>query len=258
MAKKRLYSEKEFNTILKRAVEQQSDQGVKETVGLSLEEMQHIAGEVGLDPAVIAQIAADLDRSPDSGKRYPLYKTPTKIEVERILPGVIDEDQWPEIVAAIERELDVSGTSTQIGQMLEWTYSTSSNRYKITFSPGEDKTKVRFYGSVKQVVVAWYSVVMIYAIGFSSAYLSQGGNIALGGLAVLLIYLMVRFGLMRYANKKEQKFHGLIAQFEEAFTDVTHPESIKSTTSASQIEIPNKQEDQDQANSTAARKKAKG
>ena len=217
MAKQRLYSEKEFNTILKRAVEQQKNDQAQKAVGLSLEDIQQIAGEVGIDPTVIADIAADLDESPSRRTRYPWYKTPKKVEVERVIAGTITEEDWPEILTTIEKELNVSGVSNQIGRMLEWTFSNSSTQYKLTFSSGDDKTKVRFSSSFSSVVVAWFSVTMVYAVGLGSAFLAEGGNMALGFASMLLVYILVRFGLLRYAKKKEDKFLNLITKFEDAF-----------------------------------------
>ena len=76
MAEERLYTEKEISTILKRSGERQIAQGQKETVGLSLLEIQQIAGEVGLDPAIVASVAAELDFTSNSEKRILLVKTP--------------------------------------------------------------------------------------------------------------------------------------------------------------------------------------
>lgn len=218
MAKQRLYTEQEFNSILKRTAEKQAEQGTKETVGLSLQEMQQIAAEVGLDPTLLASVVAELDSNPDTRKKLPWYQVPNKVSLERVLQGNLEEDQWPEIVAAIENKLGVSGVSSQIGRMLEWTYSSRFVRYKISFSPGEDQTKVRLFGNFSKVSRIWLIMSMAYSGGFGllggMGLFSEGVGIALGLAAVLMAFTLVRLGLINFANNKERKFKHLLTEFE--------------------------------------------
>ena len=88
MLKPRLCTEKEISTILKRAGERPVNQGSKESQGLSLEEVQQIAGEFGIDPSVVASVAAELDFV-DEKKGGAWTGLDSKVEVERVLPGEV-------------------------------------------------------------------------------------------------------------------------------------------------------------------------
>ena len=58
---RRLFSEKEISRVLKRATELQDVEGPTETTGLSMEELQQIAAEVGIDPRHLAVAVAELE-----------------------------------------------------------------------------------------------------------------------------------------------------------------------------------------------------
>lgn len=262
MANQRLYTEKEFNAILKKTAEKQSEQGTKETVGLSLEEMQQIASEVGLDPALLASVAAEMERTPDQVKSLPFYMVPTKVSLERILPGNLDEDQWPEIVSAIENKLGVSGVSSQIGRMLEWTYSSRFARYKISFSPGQNQTKVRLFGNFSKVSRIWLIMTLAYSGGFGllggMSLFSGGIGIAFAAVAVIMAFLLVRFGLMSFTNNKELKFQQLFSQFEgmiDAKDVSVSALNTANTTNKTVIALPNEPEVQNQKKPISSRKK---
>ncbi|MBO6793580.1 MAG: hypothetical protein JJ895_06700 [Balneolaceae bacterium] len=121
MSNDRLYTEKEISKILKRAGEIQASEREKVTMGLSLEELQQLAEEVGLEPDIIANVAETIDIEPENEDEGFLSSLmmPTKIDVEHVIQGEISEDEWPEVVAMMERHSGKAGISSQVGKLLE-------------------------------------------------------------------------------------------------------------------------------------------
>ena len=62
MSDKRIYTDKEISAVLKRATELQGAQGpAGGTSGLSLDELEQIAAEVGIDPNYVKAAALELE-----------------------------------------------------------------------------------------------------------------------------------------------------------------------------------------------------
>ena len=249
MSNKRLYTEKEISTILKRAGERQAEQGEKETQGLSLEEIQHIAGEVGLDPAIVASVASELEMKLGNEKDKSKLGLPSRVETERVLPGTVSEDQWPEIVAGIENALGVIGASGQVGKMLEWTYTSKLVQYKVTFTPVEGQTKVRVFGNFTRLARALlFPFLVFFTLQGTIIPISTGVPVWAGaalGLSIgMLVYMLVRFGFTGYLRRKERIFEQMITSLTNKVP--LHSGGMSTTKAASapsraQIEMPEKE-----------------
>ena len=227
MSKSRLYTEKEISTILKRAGERQSENGSKETQGLSLEEIQQIAGEVGIDPSIVASVAAELDFVDDK-KGLSWTGLDAKIEVERVLPGEVTEEDWGDIIQAIESELDVVGASGQIGRTMEWTYTSRFVQHRISFNPGDGQTRVRMYGNYSKLSNVWAFPLTIFLFmqGFAwslGAGLPLWGSGGIGLVIGLMAYTLIRFVFSEYIQKKERAFHKVLGRVERMLPEPSNP-----------------------------------
>ena len=68
----RRYNEKEVADIIKRASElQQAESTAESTTGMSLAELEQVAREAGLDPALVRRAATDLDTRVSDRKPSP-------------------------------------------------------------------------------------------------------------------------------------------------------------------------------------------
>ena len=261
MAKERLYTEKEVSAILKRVGERQTVQGNKDAVGLSLQEIQQIAGDVGLDPALVASVAAELDAIPEKEGSFAWLKLPNKVEVERVLPGNVTEAEWPEITSAIERALGVTGVSSQVGSMLEWTYFSKTVQYKISFSPGNGQTRVRLLGDFTRFSRALLLGILIQVavwFTFMGVLLFSVGGVPFGVVAVFLAYMLIRFGFAGYIRKKEKVFHDLLDRWERTFAVNFIANSVSASTpdvEPPQLSLPTEEIAGEDATTSAERKK---
>jgi len=68
----KLYNEKEIGAILKRAAELSQDESGTNAAGLSIEELQQVGSEAGLDPDMILRAAAGTETAKEFFRRPPL------------------------------------------------------------------------------------------------------------------------------------------------------------------------------------------
>lgn len=150
----RTYSEAEVASIIERAVERQRavEAGVGEA-GLTLDEIERIGREAGIDPAHLRAAAAEVD---DVGRTLARQsgQTRTEVYVERWLDTPFALDGWEDAVAHLRMAFgapmgaafgDTAGESVQqVGQSFEWSHTSSLGvRTRVVVSPRGDRTRLR-------------------------------------------------------------------------------------------------------------------
>ncbi|MBO6535450.1 MAG: hypothetical protein JJ966_04460 [Balneolaceae bacterium] len=209
MSNDRLYTEKEISKILKRAGEIQASEREKVTVGLSLEEIQHLAEEVGLEPDIIANVAEtiDIDQEEESTGFFDSLLMPTKLNIDHIIQGEIKEEDWPEVITLMEQITGKGGASNKMGKLYEWICETNNTTQKLSMIPGEEQTKVIYNGSFAKLAMSWTIPIMVN-VGFWVIFLGMLNwgliGIPLGLAAVFISYLVILRGFKNYLRKKSR------------------------------------------------------
>lgn len=118
----RRYGDAETEAILRRAAElQASGPGLpRPDHGLTLAELEGIAREAGLDPALVRLAAREIDR-PQAARPAPLLGAPTRLLAERVSEGEVAEEQWEQMVGEIQRTLGAVGHVSRVGRTRSWT-----------------------------------------------------------------------------------------------------------------------------------------
>ncbi|MEM8600670.1 MAG: hypothetical protein AAGF99_12180 [Bacteroidota bacterium] len=121
------YSEAEVQAILKRAAERQhrADLSAEErTTGLSKRELEQVAAAAGIDAQYVRAAALEVDRgtAPPSGPTAleRIAGAPTRIDLERTVPGQLDEALWQKLVVELRRTFSTPGIPDQLGAIREW------------------------------------------------------------------------------------------------------------------------------------------
>lgn len=231
MTQPRLYSDQEISAILKRAGELQAKESDAETHGLSLEELQHIAAEVGLDPKLIERAAAQLEHKGSDKKGVGLWGSPTSIHIERVMQGEIAEHQWADVAGRIGDAFGMVGRSGQVGQSLEWTHTSERANLQITATPCKGQTKVRVVGKFTRVALAYFLPALIVGGVWGTVIplamqVAPAFSFAIGMTLAIAAYWFARLGYGRYIRKKEQAVDKLIGKLEqliEAEADLEAP-----------------------------------
>jgi hypothetical protein len=262
MSNDRLYTEKEISKILKKEGEIQVSEREKVTVGLSLEELQQLAEEVGLEPDIIANVAQEIDIEPEPEPGFfGSLLMPTKIDIDQVIPGTITENEWPEIVSMIERSTGKSGSSSQIGKMLEWTADSRHSVHKLSVIPSENQTKIIFQGTFTQLALAWTLPILINVAvwAFIIAMINLGLIGIPIGLAVSFVtYLAILSGFRSFIKKKKQSIRSVFSKMSGLFrTESSTKEKAGSQANSGRIEIPSQDEMESNSSSESVRGKVK-
>lgn len=149
----RTYSESEVADIIARAAERQAEAAREPTRdGLTLDEIERLGQESGLDPADLRAAAAEIDAAGRTLARQSA-QTRTQLVVERWLDGPLTQAGWEDAVAVAENVLGAdmtaafgmtTGGQTQVGQAFEWTHMSGLGvQTKVLASPRGERTKLR-------------------------------------------------------------------------------------------------------------------
>src|SRR5215212_782254 len=126
----RKFNDEEVALIIKRAAElQQTEQIAQDPANaLSLAEVEAIAKEAGIDPALIRRAANTLDRPSDTNRPSPWIGAPTRVVYERVVDGEISVDAYEPIVNEIRRTFGDNGVPSVLGKTLAWTSTSAGGR----------------------------------------------------------------------------------------------------------------------------------
>ncbi|MEW5737822.1 MAG: hypothetical protein AB1938_02790 [Myxococcota bacterium] len=143
----------EVEEILQRATELARVQQV-EKAGLSPSEIEALARESGLDPAVLRRAARDVaERKKDPGNVF--LGAPTRRTFERVVQGELAADQHEqlaaEIVDAVRGLSPFSGQLAAVGRTLTWNGMTTGGLVAISVIPRDGKTVIRVEVNARQL-----------------------------------------------------------------------------------------------------------
>lgn len=203
----RTYSEREVSEIIERAVERQkaADRG-DVAPGLTLDEIERVGREAGIDPAHLRAAAEEVDLAGRTLTRQ-RSQTRTQVVVERWVDAPLTSTGWEDVVAHLRTALgphagamiasSAGETVQQIGQTYEWTHTSPLGvRTRVAVSPRSGRTRLHMtqlvglssptvegvaYGGVIAAVVAMIGGAV------ASSVTGSGGIAAFAALATLLV-----------------------------------------------------------------------
>jgi len=143
----RLYDEKEVGKLLKRATELQREDPVRATTGgLSLAELEEIAGEAGIDPRFLRRAAAEMA---SGGQEKEMWEGVTgerlTLVQEAVVSGELSEGGFERVVEAIQRTAQENGQPSLLGRTLTWQAETpgKTRTIQVTVTSRDGETHIR-------------------------------------------------------------------------------------------------------------------
>ena len=136
----RTYTEQEITALLERATELQLQlaRQDKDRPGLTITELEAVAAEAGIEPALLRQAAAELNEPGRSIFESSTGMTATHVLVERWIPGTLTPELWEDVVVELRHRFETDlgrmfgqpqygkGSTEQIGRTVEWRHTTVS------------------------------------------------------------------------------------------------------------------------------------
>lgn len=149
MPSSRRYTDDEVHSIFERAAAKQEEAQRAESAsraGLTLQELQEIGSEAGIDPSHIALAASEVSvRGADtSAEQQQLFGIPTRIGDSRRIEGHIGDEEWEQIVHELRNIFGRDGIAGELGRSREWTVTSRVGRFDrpVTVIPDEHGTLV--------------------------------------------------------------------------------------------------------------------
>lgn len=224
---RRRYSEEEFALILKKASEiQESSREVPGTHGgrgLSLEEIQTIAREVGIEPEAVSRAAGLLGAhawDEKKGMAAAIFGGPGTYHLGLEVPGRLAPEEYGRILEVIRRVMEHQGEASEVMGGLEWKTVGELSAVSVNISPRGESTSIQVVGdrggagAVTFVFPVAGSAILMGALGGILAPESATGIVALVGGCLGSGYLFAR---TLWASSAK-KFHRRLTALMETLT----------------------------------------
>lgn len=218
----RRYDESEIAEILRRATELDTRTEAPDAPatalppgtprGLTLAEVQEIAGEVGIDAVSIERAAQSLDLA---AVRPParFLGAPRSVSHTVPLARAMTDEEWHRTVALLRETFGAKGETETLGPLRTW----HNGNLQVHVEPGEGGHRLRMYtykGNVGELTTAAVAIMAVGLIMALAIFGKRGLDVALlfpamfeaFGLGMLGV---TRFGLPRWAAEREAQFEAL-------------------------------------------------
>jgi hypothetical protein len=202
----RRYDEDEVAEIFRRATQEVQRSLVRgepalaaRSEGLTLEELQAIGAEVGIDRAMVARSAATLASDAEGGHvTHRVAGVPLGVARSTVLPRRLTEDEWEQVVVDLRQTFDARGRVARQGKLREWTNGNLQAFLEPT--PDGERFRIRTRKSGGEVPVMGGMVMVVFALLVSLITLGTGDPLSEvireGGILTLLGGLGFGFGSM--------------------------------------------------------------
>jgi hypothetical protein len=227
----RLYGEKEIGKILKRATELQHEEPSAPSAGsMSLQELEDIAAEAGIDPTFLRRAALEIDTGAMELSTWGKFLGEELLLVREVtIEGELRDDAFERIVEVIQRGTSEHGQPSLLGRTLTWRAETpnKSRTIQITVSSRDGQTTLRLEENLTQFAVGLFAgttagvgggVGVGFGVGFGLNVLGSALFATLFPVGVVgLSYIGSRAIYRAIVKRRRSAMGGL---FEQVFNEV--------------------------------------
>lgn len=188
----RRYSDAEIRRLLERAAElQYTEPSAAEPSGLTLAQLEAIAGEAGIDVDAVRRAAAELDSEVggSSGRLAPkLAGAPIRAVLVRAVPGDVAPEAFETAIPLIQAASGAPGQASQVGRTLTWQAQdqTSGRELHVAITSHDGETRIRIeegYGALAGAVFGGGVGGVGAGVGFG---VGVGVGTAIGSLLMII------------------------------------------------------------------------
>jgi len=141
----RRFTDGEIGLILRRAVELEEgsgSKGVSTARGLNLKELEEIAREAGIDPAMVRRAASEIE-SKGGAESGDIWGPPGVRREVRTLPGEMAPEDVGDLMRVVDREVQAQGTVVEALGGVRWTSNTRFLSTQVSVEPSGSDTLLR-------------------------------------------------------------------------------------------------------------------
>lgn len=219
----RTFSKEEVSKILSMASKIQNRKDLnQDKLALTVEDLQHIAEEVGIDRNSLDEAIRNAG-TVGQDESFNWLGLSSTLHKELTLQGEMDDEAWEDFIQDVRKITGYIGKAGMVGKAYEWEQPESDTGVEKLFSlsPQQDSTKVRFF--------AQWRALEIISIGFS-AFAGAGLGMFFINLlqtsgATLLTFPIVGalsvFGISRlimkwYYDRQKTQYDQMVAAVEKS------------------------------------------
>jgi hypothetical protein len=137
----RRFTDKEVAIVLRKASELEDRAGEGGGSGLSLQDLEEIAAEVGISRDAIGKAVAHLDSR--ARRRNPLAGGPLTRRAIRVVPGEMDEASMARVIRHVDSSTDAVGSVTEALGSTRWTSADRFRALQVSLTPERGETTVQ-------------------------------------------------------------------------------------------------------------------
>jgi hypothetical protein len=203
----RLFTDHQMALILKRAAERQAAGGEPTH---SLESIQDIARQVGIDSDLVADAAATIDKSDASVSSF--LGAPSAYRASRRLIAASPTIDHAAVLDTIRDHLPFAGEVRQVGNGIEWHAGPADNKTIVALSPRADggislRIDARQQGPKALAYLAAGSVGLVASV--VSVGVLRGPGVAVGVAAMAASFAGARTLWNRLAKRRDERLRHL-------------------------------------------------
>ena len=161
----RRYGDKEIGALLKRATEiQHAEPSAAAAGGLTLDELEEIAREAGIDPRHLRRAALEIESGRAGGSlAVRSFGEEMELVYELSVPGELPEDRFEYLVPIIESRLTEHGQPAMLGRTLTWRAETPGKQrtIQVTVSVRDGETHIRLAERLQQLVAGLFTGTVV-------------------------------------------------------------------------------------------------
>ncbi len=212
----RLFTEEEVRALLSRAIAQQEaarHRHARREHGLSLQEIQSIAAEVGVDAQYVEAALADLEGGTAPVEENKFWGGPMKRSLERTVHAPLTDETMAEMAEAIRSEFAPHrGHLEVVGSAFEWTLGAESGDFVLIRAEEKaGRTTLRIQQSFVAWALLWHLLEAIPAF-FGVLFLIAKQDLTAGFGALLLaavLFFVARYFFGFSARKRTARLEQL-------------------------------------------------
>lgn len=215
---KKTFSEDEVGRLLQRAIErQEADRDhVDIDQGLSLDEIQRIAEEVGIDAKYVQMAFLDMQAKKPEEAGLGIWGSPTTVELERVVPGHLTDNAIESMLAAIRSNHKTSrGQFEKLNHSFEWSASNASGSRLVVSAQRKGKnTKITIRDRMDGFLALFHLwTIFPLFISFIVTLGKGNPNGLLFGLPIAgILFFIARWTSTMYYKKTKLKHQKLLDQ----------------------------------------------
>jgi hypothetical protein len=223
---RRRYHEEEISEILKRTAELQRirNRAGEHTHGLTLEEIQEIAREAGLDPSLVHTAAAQLETPTTSGQKFHFWGAPLKIHEGRIVQGDLTDELMNRLILEMRAVSGKKGRFEKLGKTLTWS-SDLHGAVEVTVRQQDENIHIQGQGKFGTMVFLFYYLPLFLGLVLGGGYLAE--RVSLPGpvegailvTALLMLFMVIRPLYALWNDRQERSLGTLMDHLEAAVAE---------------------------------------